>query len=167
MLQWKILLIGVPDAGKSTLCKALLRHGREVIKTQAPEYHGDMIMDLPGEYLTHPHLRRVFLSQVHNVKAMLFLAAANDAHLNIPPGLLHTLPGVRVIGVITKVDLEDRDIERTRGFLAAQGIREPFFEVSSLNEASVAGLRNWLIEQALLPKPEEQGAQGETRHHHS
>ena len=158
MAQWKTLLIGVPGAGKSTLCKALLRHDKAVLKTQAPEYHGDMMLDLPGEYLTHPHLRRVFLSQAHNVKAILFLVAGNEIPMHIPPGLLHTVPGVQVFGVITKFDLNDCDVAKAGLFLAAQGIPEPYFTVASFQEQSVAVLRNWLMEQGLFPKKEEQGA---------
>ena len=50
--RWKCLLAGPPEAGKSTLCAALLEPGseRRVIKTQSPVFHKDLMVDLPGEY---------------------------------------------------------------------------------------------------------------------
>jgi len=152
MLEWNILLAGAPEAGKSTLCRALLGGPEAVIKTQALEYHGNMLVDLPGEYLTHPHLRRLFLSSAQNVRAILYLQAANSVPLGIPPGLLHTLPGQLVIGVITKMDLPDADSARSREFLRQQGIEEPFFELSVHHPATIATLRAWLCGKGLLPE---------------
>lgn len=152
MLEWNILLAGAPEAGKSTLCRAFLGGSEAVIKTQAMEYHGTMLVDLPGEYLTHPHLRRLFLSSAQNVRAILFLQAANAVPLGIPPGLLHTLPGQLVVGVITKVDLPDADIPRSEEFLRQQGICEPFFEISVHCPDTIAMLRAWLCGKGLLPE---------------
>ena len=47
--RWKCLLAGPPEAGKSTLCAALLEPGseRRVIKTQSPVFHKDLMVDLP------------------------------------------------------------------------------------------------------------------------
>ena len=43
--RWKCLLAGPPEAGKSTLCAALLEPGseRRVIKTQSPVFHKDPV----------------------------------------------------------------------------------------------------------------------------
>ena len=61
--RWKCLLAGPPEAGKSTLCAALLEPGseRRVIKTQSPVFHKDLMVDLPGEYITYPQRRTAFL----------------------------------------------------------------------------------------------------------
>lgn len=154
MRTWRILITGAPGAGKSTLCKALLGHGRDVVKTQAPEYHGRTVVDLPGEYMTHPHLRRVFLAVLQDARLVLYAQAADEAPLGIPPGLLRTLPGVDLMGVVTRIDLPGRDLERSRNFLRGLGIPEPYFEVNALQEESVAPLCRHLRSLGALPQRE-------------
>ena len=58
--RWKCLLAGPPEAGKSTLCAALLEPGseRRVIKTQSPVFHKDLMVDLPGTSPTRSAARR-------------------------------------------------------------------------------------------------------------
>ena len=72
--RWKCLLAGPPEAGKSTLCAALLEPGseRRVIKTQSPVFHKDLMVDLPGEYITYPQRRTAFLvaAEDHPVRAV-------------------------------------------------------------------------------------------------
>ena len=71
--RWKCLLAGPPEAGKSTLCAALLEPGseRRVIKTQSPVFHKDLMVDLPGEYITYPQRRTAFLVAAEDVRAIL------------------------------------------------------------------------------------------------
>lgn len=150
MHKRQILLTGAPGAGKTTLCKALLGHGRDVVKTQAPEYYGHAVVDLPGEYLTHPHLRRVFLSVLQDVRLVIYVQAANEAPLGIPPGLLQTLPGVETMGVITKIDMPEADITGSKAFLRGLNIPEPYFEVVATRDESVVPLRDRLRALGML-----------------
>ena len=73
--RWKCLLAGPPEAGKSTLCAALLEPGseRRVIKTQSPVFHKDLMVDLPGEYITYPQRRMAFLVAAEDVRAILYV----------------------------------------------------------------------------------------------
>lgn len=144
MRRWKLLLAGAPGAGKSTLCRTLLRKTEAVIKTQSPAYHGDAIVDLPGEYLTVPHLRLAFLASVQDVSTVLYLLAADETPPSIPAGLLQTMPGLTLVGVISKVDAPGADIERSRSHLKHLGLPEPYFEICCLEEESAAPLRHWL-----------------------
>ena len=149
--RWKLVFAGASGAGKSTLCKALLGNGQEVMKTQSPEFHQGMVIDLPGEYLTHPHLRRSFLASVQDVQTLLYVqdAAAEPPH--IPAGLFQAVPGLKLLGVINKVDLPAADIGRSERHLAALGIPEPYYAVSALNADSLGALRERLQEENLLP----------------
>lgn len=76
--RWKCLLAGPPEAGKSTLCAALLEPGseRRVIKTQSPVFHKDLMVDLPGEYITYPQRRTAFLVAAEDVRAILYVQSA-------------------------------------------------------------------------------------------
>lgn len=149
MRRWKLLLTGAPGAGKSTLCRTLFSGDQPVKKTQCPEYHRGMAVDLPGEYLTVPRLRMAFLASVQDVHIVLYLQAADEFPPSIPPGLLQTMPGLTLAGVISKTDSPDADMERCRKHLRHLGLPEPYFEICCLDEKSVAPLRRWL--DARLP----------------
>lgn len=142
--QWKILLAGSPGAGKSTLCGTLLHHGRNVRKTQSPEFHGDMMVDLPGEYVTIPRFRMAFLATAQDAEVILYLQAADEEQALIPPGLLQTPPGTMLAGVITKIDAPGADVERAQSYLKLLGIPKPYFAVCALREDSLAELKEWL-----------------------
>lgn len=151
MKRWKLALAGASGAGKSTLCKALLGSGEEVMKTQSPEFLHGMIIDLPGEYLTHPHLRRSFLASVQDVETLLYVqdAAAEPPH--IPAGLFQAVPGLKLLGVINKMDLPAADLARSEGHLATLGIPEPYYTVSALDANSLGPLCERLRAENLLP----------------
>ena len=149
--RWKLVLAGASGAGKSTLCSALLGDERAVMKTQGPEFYQGMVIDLPGEYLTHPHLRRSFLASVQDVHTLLYVqdAAAEPPH--VPAGLFQAVPGLKLLGVVNKMDLPTADLARSERHLAALGIAEPYYAVSALQADSLAVLRERLRDEGLIP----------------
>lgn len=151
--RWKCLLAGPPEAGKSTLCAALLEPGsaKRAIKTQSPVFHKDLMVDLPGEYITCPQRRTAFLVAAEDVRAILYVqsAAAEPAH--VPPGLLQTVPNLLLAGIISKIDHPDADIRRAERGLSRMGLRGPFFEVSAFRPETLEPLRRWLEENDLAP----------------
>lgn len=148
--RWKLVLAGASGAGKSTLCKALLGCREAVMKTQGPEFIQGEVIDLPGEYLTHPHLRRSFLASIQDVRALLYVQAADAEPPHIPAGLFQTVPGLELLGVVNKMDLPDADLERSTRHLAALGIAGPYYAVSALDADSLAGLRTRLRDENLI-----------------
>lgn len=118
--RWKCLLAGPPEAGKSTLCAALLEPGseRRVIKTQSPVFHKDLMVDLPGEYITYPQRRTAFLVAAEDVRAILYVQSATAEPAHVPPGLLQTVPNLLIAGIISKIDHPGADIPRAERGLA-------------------------------------------------
>jgi ethanolamine utilization protein EutP len=147
--RWRFLVTGVSGAGKTSLCSALLGTNGRVLKTQSPVFHGDLIMDLPGEYLTHPHLRTALLACIEDVAAVVFVHPADGGVYHVPPGLLSTVPNVRLVGVVSKTDLADPAAARAE--LARLGLPGPVFECSIHRPQSIQRLRDWLREQGMLP----------------
>lgn len=149
-MRWKIVLAGDVGAGKSTLCKALLSLPQETVKTQSPAFYGDSIIDVPGEFLMHPHLRRNFLAIAQEAKAIVYVHSVGGEHLGIPPGFLEVRPHQPVIGVINKIDLPEADIDKAEAVLKGYGIKEPYHKLSALNSTQVEQFRVWLIEHNFL-----------------
>ena len=149
--RWKFVLAGASGAGKTTLCKAILGIGHKVMKTQGPEFHQEAVIDLPGEYLTHPHMRRSFLASIQDVRALVYVQAADAEPPHVPAGLFQAVPGLELLGVINKMDLPTADVERSRRHLAALGIAEPYYPVSAVHEDSLGDLRDRLQAEGLLP----------------
>ena len=151
--RWKCLLAGPPEAGKSTLCAALLEPGseRRVIKTQSPVFHKDLMVDLPGEYITYPQRRTAFLVAAEDVRAILYVQSATAEPAHVPPGLLQTVPNLLIAGIISKTDYPDADIPRAERGLERMGLRGPFFTVSAFRPETLEPLRRWLEENHLVP----------------
>ena len=147
----RLLFAGAPGVGKSTLCKALLGLDDPVRKTQSVVFHKNLVVDLPGEFLTHPRLRTAFLASVQGVGVILYLQPADAESPRIPDGLLHTAPNVAVIGVISKADAPGADHDRAAKHLQAVGIKPPYFTVSALHPESTNDLRAELQRRGVLP----------------
>ena len=140
--RWKCLLAGPPEAGKSTLCAALLEPGseRRVIKTQSPVFHKDLMVDLPGEYITYPQRRTAFLVAAEDVRAILYVQSATAEPAHVPPGLLQTVPNLLIAGIISKIDHPGADIPRAERGLARMGLLERLSKGSGLDGRQRGGI---------------------------
>ena len=143
------MFTGVSGAGKSSLCAALLGHEQPVRKTQAPVYHGPDIVDIPGEYLTHPRQRQAFLACAEEVEGLVVLFPATLHSLPFPADLLGAARGTKLVGVVSKIDLPGANPVAARGELARLGIREPVFETSVAWPETIEALRSRLQELGL------------------
>jgi len=138
------LLAGASGAGKSTLCAALLRLQQHIVKTQAPEYHGFTAIDLPGEYVTHPRWRTAFLTNAEGAERILVVVPADKRNILYPGDMFKIGRGVRVAGVVTKIDSPKADIAAARKELMFLGITEPVFETAVCYPETLIPLREWL-----------------------
>ena len=66
-------------------------------------------------------------------------------------GLFQAVPGLKLLGVINKMDLPAADLERSEKHLAALGIPGPYYAVSALDADSLAALRDRLRDENLIP----------------
>ena len=126
--RWDYLLAGVVGAGKSSLILALQGRQGNARKTQSLVFHKRLI-DLPGEYLAYPYLRKQFLSTAARARHILFLLAADALPSTLPPGLL-TQPGLPVTGIVSKYDRAAANPDYAERELERLGLRPPFHRIS-------------------------------------
>lgn len=135
------VLIGEVGCGKTALMNALLCDAREVHKTQAAEFHQHNAIDTPGEFIGRRSYYGALLATIAQVSTIVYLQAANSDCFCMPSGLLQVYPGKRVIGVISKVDAADANIDMARDLLRDNAIPEPYFETSTVTGAGIDELR--------------------------
>jgi len=139
------VLVGEVGCGKTALMKALLQDDSEVRKTQATVFHPHNVIDTPGEFSVRPSYYGALLSTVVEVGTIVHVQPANQTSFSLPAGLLQVYPDKRVIGVISKTDLPDANLDRARQILRENAIKEPYFATSAVSEEGVDELRSYLV----------------------
>lgn len=112
-------------------------------KTQVLTYT-DAFIDCPGEYLEIPRYYHVIIDASHQVAEVWALQDARSSRSVYPPGFarVFTKP---VVGVVTKIDLPDADIERAVAFLRSAGIEGPIYLTSAVTGEGCEELRSRLV----------------------
>ena len=138
----KTMFIGRTGSGKTTLIQAI--NDEELIyrKTQMVKYH-DKILDTPGEYFENKRFHNVLLNLSFKYDMIVFIQSSIDTTSLFPPNFSKMFGNKKVIGVVTKVDLEGGDISRSREFLEKAGVEE-IFEISSFTKLGLDSLKNLL-----------------------
>ena len=139
----KLILMGRSEAGKTTLTQALRGETITYHKTQYINYF-DVIIDTPGEYIQTAHLGRALALYSYEADVVGLLLAANEPYSLYPPNIT-CMVNRDVIGIITKIDLEDGDPQRAARWLALTGCKKFFFVNSRANEG-VAEILEYLRE---------------------
>ncbi|GEN54569.1 EutP/PduV family microcompartment system protein [Halobacillus faecis] len=106
----RAMMLGSIRAGKSTLTHALLGYKAKAMKTQSLTYE-DWIVDTPGEYTENPMFYKNIMATSLEVTHVLFIQDPTKKKVIFPPGFskgLNKLP----IGVVTKADNEEADVDR-------------------------------------------------------
>lgn len=135
----KILLIGGVGTGKTTLKQALSDLPLIYQKTQALNF-SEVFIDCPGEYLEIPRYYHVIIDLSHQVSEIWALQDATKTYSTYPPKFVRVFRKP-VIGVITKIDLPQANLEAARSFLNNAGIAQPFYEISALHKKNIQILR--------------------------
>jgi ethanolamine utilization protein EutP len=127
-----IIFVGKQGAGKTTLIQKLMNLKLEYKKTQTIEYYPNII-DTPGEYLENPRFYNaiITLSFDANLVALVHDCTSNENYF--PPGF-GTMFNKRVVGIITKVESERADVERSEKLLKNAGATEIFKVSAYTNE---------------------------------
>ena len=121
----KTMLIGRTGCGKTTLTQKLMDEEVKYKKTQAVSYK-NKIIDTPGEYVENKMYYKSLLVLSADAKIIILVQSAVDGATLFPPKFSTMFPKKEVIGIITKVDLAEADIERSKRFLVDAGATEVF-----------------------------------------
>ena len=121
----KTMLIGRTGCGKTTLTQKLMDEEVKYKKTQAVSYRSKII-DTPGEYVENKIYYKSLLVLSADAKMIILVQSAIDGATLFPPKFSTMFPKKEVIGIITKSDLADADIERSKRFLVDAGATEVF-----------------------------------------
>lgn len=137
----KLMLIGKTGVGKTSLTQRL--NGAQYIyeKTQSLIFNGDII-DTPGEYIENRRYYTALITTACEANVIALVQDATEEESLFPPAFSRIFDK-DVIGIITKVDLEDRNIERAETFLKDAGV-EKIFHISSETETGISELVNYL-----------------------
>ena len=121
----KTMLIGRTGCGKTTLTQKLMDEEVKYKKTQAVSYK-NKIIDTPGEYVENKMYYKSLLVLSADAKVIVLVQSAIDGATLFPPKFSTMFPKKDVIGVITKTDLKNANIERSKKFLIEAGVTEVF-----------------------------------------
>lgn len=119
----KIMLIGKTGCGKTTLTQKLNNEEVKYKKTQAVSYKSKVI-DTPGEYVENKVYYKSLLVLSSDAKMIVMVQSSIDESTLFPPKFATMFPRKEVIGVITKVDLENSNAERSEKILKEAGATE-------------------------------------------
>lgn len=140
----RVMIIGAIEAGKSSLVKALFNDEQPARKTQALEYR-DWVIDTPGEYSENPMFYRTLMATSLEAELIVMVQDATRERNYFPPGFSQGFPQP-CVGVITKMDHPDADVERAEGFLRQSLGDGNIFRTSSYTSEGVSELRAYLQE---------------------
>lgn len=143
------IMIGGVGVGKTSLFNSLLYIDGEAEKTQALVYHNEKTIDTPGEYFDNPRLYSAIIQTMTGVDTIIYIHPANSTERKLPHGLFQIYDSKRIIGVISKTDLPDTQIEEVEELIRDYGIEGKIFKVSIYDENSVEELRKYLCEQKI------------------
>ena len=121
----KIMLIGRTSCGKTTLTQKLMNEEVKYKKTQSVTYK-NKIIDTPGEYVENKMYYKSLLVLSADAKLIVLVQSAIDGATLFPPKFSTMFPKKEVIGLVTKIDLENADVERSKKFLLEAGATEVF-----------------------------------------
>jgi len=138
-----IILIGGTKAGKTTLLKVL--NGEKFkkidVRTQSLEFE-DQVIDTPGEYIENRQYYTALISAAQEAEIIGLVADATAEQYFFPPTFasIFTRP---VIGIVTKIDDKEADIEKAEDILNMAGAGKIFL-TSAFTGKGITELSNFI-----------------------
>ncbi|MCY7008674.1 EutP/PduV family microcompartment system protein [Fusobacterium simiae] len=139
----KIMLIGRTGCGKTTLTQKLNNEEIKYKKTQAVSYKNRFI-DTPGEYVENKIYYRSLLVLSADAKIIVLVQAATDETTLFPPKFATMFSKKEVIGLVTKIDLGNANVERSKRILLEAGATE-VFTIGLNDEKGLEKIRKRLV----------------------
>ncbi|MGL5594003.1 MAG: EutP/PduV family microcompartment system protein [Cetobacterium sp.] len=137
----KIMLVGKTGSGKTTLTQILNNQKVEYKKTQMVDYAGKII-DTPGEYLENKVYYKALNVVSIDADIVILIQSATDEENLYPPNFASMFLGKKVLGVITKIDLEE-SCKDAEDILENAGV-EKIFHLDLKNLKGVEYLKTFL-----------------------
>ncbi|RQD77010.1 MAG: EutP/PduV family microcompartment system protein [Halanaerobium sp. MSAO_Bac5] len=141
----KIILMGGTKAGKTTLLEVLDgKEFREIdTRTQSLEFE-DKAIDTPGEYIENRHYYTALISAAQDAKVIALVADATAEQYFLPPTFA-SIFSRPVIGIVTKIDSDEADVEYAKEILEMAGVSRIFL-TSAVTREGLDELSDYLAE---------------------
>ena len=134
MQMKKTMFVGRTGCGKTTLMQAI--QGKDLVykKTQAVGFC-DTIIDTPGEFVEN---RRLYTALMASSAGCDVVGLVHDAtsQQSIFPPKFSSMFNLPVIGIVSKIDLDDADPGRAEKFLKWAGAHR-IFQTSSVENIGI------------------------------
>lgn len=137
----KIILIGRTGSGKTTFTQGLIKKEKKYRKTQAIEWH-DNVIDTPGEYIENRRFYNALITTSFDCEVVALVQDSTDEGCIFPPSFA-AIFNKPVIGIITKIDSSDGDIEYAKKCLLNAGAQK-IFEVSAFEGRGIEDIKMFL-----------------------
>lgn len=136
-----MVLMGRSEAGKTTLTQALRGEEIHYDKTQYVK-HGEMVIDTPGEYSQSHRLAKALALYTYEADIVGLLCSAIEPYSLFPPGCA-AQANREVIGIVTKIDKPEANIELADRWLSLAGVSR-IFHVNSKAGVGVKDILDFL-----------------------
>ncbi|MCR6544912.1 EutP/PduV family microcompartment system protein [Dehalobacterium formicoaceticum] len=139
----RIMLVGAVNSGKTTLANALNGDATaSVPKTQSLGYSACSI-DTPGEFIENPSYYKALFATSLEADGVAFIQDATRNRSVFPPGFAAAF-SKRTMGIVTKIDHPQADVEQAKGFLKSLGLSGAIVVVSALTGEGIDDLKQLL-----------------------
>ncbi len=145
----KIMFLGRSEAGKTSLTQALKGETITYHKTQYVNCY-DVIIDTPGEYAETKGLGSALVLYSFEADIIGMLISAIEPYSIYPPCVC-AIATREVIGIVTKIEHKEADVEQAKEWLRLAGC-EKIFCVSSYTGEGISDILEYLKEDGdILP----------------
>lgn len=145
----KIALMGRSEAGKTTLTQALKGEKIHYHKTQYVN-NFDVIIDTPGEYAQTKNLGHALALYTYEADIVGLICSAIEPYCLFPP-CCTCMANREVIGIVTKINHPEANVERAASWLRLAGCKKIFY-VDSKIQQGVPEILEYLREEGdVLP----------------